>query len=145
MKFTLITLVLCMFVLAALTEAGKAGKNKKKGQNNKGGKRLPGVACGLKCKDECNVNKSCKKKCIKSTKGKERKECLKECNGGQPTCFTCKRECFEEARNCMSSNCANDCPSGEENLGPRKYKIKYPKCYQCLVANCLAYTGEDGE
>ena len=36
MKFTLITLVLCMFVLAALTEAGKAGKNKKKGQNNKG-------------------------------------------------------------------------------------------------------------
>ena len=65
MKFTLITLVLCMFLVAALTEAGKAGKNKKKGQNNKGGKRLPGVACGLKCKDECNVNKSCKKKCIK--------------------------------------------------------------------------------
>jgi len=68
MKFTLITLVLCMFLVAALTEAGKAGKSKKKGQNNKGGKRLPGVACGLKCKDECNVNKSCKKKCMKYVK-----------------------------------------------------------------------------
>jgi len=127
----LVAIVLCVFLAVSLCEAGKQKKK---------GKRLPGVACGLKCKEECSENRSCKKKCIRTNKGKERKTCLKGCNQGQQACHTCKRTCFDKARQCASQNCPN-CPN-EESVGPRKYKIKHPECYQCLVANCLAYEGE---
>ena len=51
-------------------------------------------------------------------------------------CFTCRRKCFDETFQCVKSNCANECPPELQ-----------PNCFpnNCLVDNCLAYKGEEGE
>jgi len=103
-------------------------------------KKWPGVGCGIKCMDECNLFKDCKKACkTTSTDIEDKKTCRKECrqNKGKE-CFTCKDTCLKQGNECQQQNCTN-CPS---DVGPRQIKISHPECYQCMVANCLSY-GEE--